>query len=160
MSQCVLTLFYIKDIVIYIMSLIFLSRYFPLLQISSMWESGFTLFQMQQIDSRRLSKCLGKHSSKLYKCMFNYCLIRVENIVCKRRNCLFWAISHFVTLFLIVVCCRGVSKCLYVGKGLKTNNCEGREWWTQLKAWYELKTQNKGNFLFSFLCHWQQQAHN
>ena len=34
----------------------------------------------------------------------------------KRRNCSFWAILPFVTMFSHVVCCRGFRKRLYVGK--------------------------------------------
>ena len=40
----------------------------------------------------------------------------------KRRNCSFWAISSFVTIFSKVVCCRCVRKRLYEGKNLQGVN--------------------------------------
>ena len=48
------------------------------------------------------------------------------------KNCSFWAISPFVTMFSKVVCYRSVRKCLYVGKGLERLN---NEW---LRKYYSI----------------------
>ena len=66
----------------------------PHVYTTSLWRRILTLFHIPQICSRRL----WKHSDI-------------------RGNCLFLAISPFITLFSKVVCCRGVRKHLYVGKG-------------------------------------------
>ena len=42
---------------------------------------------------------------------------KVENIEANGEIALHWPFSSFATMFLKVVCCEGVRKCLYVGKG-------------------------------------------
>ena len=86
--------------------------------------AGLTLFHIQQIRNIWLWKCLLKNMENLWVVV--YLLKRVEILWQKKKLLvLFWAISSFATVFSKIVCCRGVRKRLYVGKGIKASNNPG-----------------------------------
>ena len=68
-----------------------------------------TFSYTKPICSRRLWKFLHRNMKNLNEWKYNYWKKSWKHC-CKRRNCWFWAVSPFVTMFLPVLCNR---KCIY-----------------------------------------------